>query len=377
MAQLDYDTALAEFAGELRGFLALTSGAAGFGLAGAPGDDALVQAADQLAARSTALIGQTSQFLAAADPAVCLGAEQHLLAHAATSLKIADQLLAAAAAQEGAEVAPVSLQEEATGIDELLAALETPLEVTGAKVQATALAGLADAPPATRAELLASVDETMEGLLQSASKVARDTLTGMVGLDTALLKQAAKLVSADLAEVIDKLGATVSSLVAKAVTFIVQAYDSLLAALGQEATSRLRQQAAEWLERLQQGDALARVLGAILETQVTRQQVGQVVEASSATEPVLGQTRSNVEALKPSFQARTKLIGQILAALAVIKRIPAAKAPTVELGFAAIYVLLLGTTVYFGADYVDAPRLERLGRIPGVLHTVEAGLAAA
>ncbi len=36
---------------------------------------------------------------------------------------------------------------------------------------------------------------------------------------------------------------------------------------------------------------------------------------------------------------------------------------------------LLGFVVYTGSDYVDAPRLERIGRVPGVLHVVETGLA--
>lgn len=374
MAETAYLATVAEYTNELRDFLDLAAGSTGFGLAGVASTDDLATGADQLATRSATLIEQTSQFLAADDPVVCLGAEQHLLAHAAISLKVADQLLAVAAAQEGAEAAPVSLQEEATGIDELLVVLETALDTSGAEVQPAAAAGLAGAAPASRADLLATIDETMQGLLRSAGKLARDTLTGMVGLDTALLRQAARMVSADLGELVDRLGAAVSGLVAKAATFIVQAYDSLLAALGQDAASQLRQQAAEWLERLQQGEVLADVLSAILEAQVTRQQVGQVVEASQAPDSVLGQTRSDVEALGPSFQARTKLIGQILAAVAVIKRLPAAKAPMIELGFAAVYILLLGTTIYVSGDYVDAPRLERLGRIPGVLHTVEAGL---
>jgi hypothetical protein len=82
-----------------------------------------------------------------------------------------------------------------------------------------------------------------------------------------------------------------------------------------------------------------------------------------------------VDALPGSFNARTKLAGQILAGVAILKRIPAARLPMVELATAAVYIGLLGFVVYTGSDYVDAPRLERIGRVPGVLHVVETGLA--
>ena len=47
----------------------------------------------------------------------------------------------------------------------------------------------------------------------------------------------------------------------------------------------------------------------------------------------------------------------------------------VELATATAYLVLLGYVIYTGGDYVDAPKLEKLGRVPGVLHVVEAGLA--
>ena len=57
------------------------------------------------------------------------------------------------------------------------------------------------------------------------------------------------------------------------------------------------------------------------------------------------------------------------------ERIPAARVPMVELATAAAYLVLLGYVIYTGGDYVDAPKLEKLGRVPGVLHVVETGLA--
>jgi hypothetical protein len=45
-----------------------------------------------------------------------------------------------------------------------------------------------------------------------------------------------------------------------------------------------------------------------------------------------------------------------------------------ELATGVILLLLLGYVVLVGADYTDAPRLARIGRVPGVLATVQSGL---
>jgi hypothetical protein len=82
-----------------------------------------------------------------------------------------------------------------------------------------------------------------------------------------------------------------------------------------------------------------------------------------------------VASLPPQFAARSKLSRQILAALAVIKRFPAARVPWVEVASGAVYLALLGFIVYVGGDYLDAPKLKRLDRVPGVVHVVETGLA--
>jgi len=46
-----------------------------------------------------------------------------------------------------------------------------------------------------------------------------------------------------------------------------------------------------------------------------------------------------------------------------------------KLGEQAAYLVLPGYVIYTGGDYVDAPKLEKLGRVRGVLHVVETGLA--
>lgn len=374
MTTNDYQTAVAAYADELRSLFAPEPAESRSAEPHAASADTLAGRADSLAARSTELLDQTALFLSDDDPTVRLGAEQSLLAQAVASLRVAEGLMAAEAAEEDAGTRSAGSQPEPAGFDDLLALLESPLDTMGGDVAAEP-ALTRGAPEASRDELIAAASDAIDQVLDGVGAFGKDALAGLLGLDTALLKQAAQLISGELAELVAKLGEQASLLVSKAVRFLLQAYDSLLAALGQDAASALRQQVAGWLEQIQQGDSVAQFVGAALQVDVVRAQVADLVAASQASAETLGQTEANVEALPGSFNARTKLAGQILAGIAVLKRIPATRLPMVEVATAAVYIGLLGFVVYTGSDYVDAPRLERIGRVPGVLQVVETGLA--
>ena len=375
MPQSDYSTLVADYAAELSELFAPESARAAGRPPQAPGPDELADRAERLAPLAADLTRRTAEFLSDDDPSVCLGAEQNLLAQAAAALRVADGLLAATGeeADEGVRSAGGAAE---PAFDDILAIIKAPLADTGTAALGDAESiGTRAVNKATADELLAACDAAIDQILSGVGAFGRDSLAGLVGLDTALLKKAAQLIGGEAADVIAKLGEQASRLVAKGVAFIVQAYDSILAALGQDATSELRQKAAEWIERLQEGGAIADILGGVFETGDTRQRIADLVAVSAAAPPVLGEAEAAVEALPAGYQARTKLAGQILAGLGILKRIPAARVPMVELATAAAYLVLLGYVIYTGGDYVDAPKLEKLGRVPGVLHVVETGLA--
>lgn len=375
MAPLEYSSTAAAYAVGVRGLFAPSSSSTR-GQAIAPDAEELARRAEQLQALAAALNQETIAYLGADDADVRLGAEQHLLAQAAANLQVADGLLAAAATAGEIEAPPPTRgpQPAPLAFDPLLAILQTPLAETGASVR-PAGQPTRGTPSASRDELLATAGEVFEDVLGSTGRFARDVLAGIVGLDPALLKQAAGMVSKELGELVQHLGDQASRLLAKAVAFIVQAYDNLLAALGQDATSQMRRQVAEWLDRLQEGEALSTLLGHLFEVSKAQQRVQAAVAGSDASAVVLGQTQQAVAALPAGFAARTKLCSQLLAALGLLKHIAATRLPMVEAATAALYVALLGFVVFVGGDYVDAPRLERINRIPGVVHVVETGLA--
>ncbi len=374
MTTNDYQAAVAAYADELRTLFAPELAESRSAEPHAASAETLAERADRLAGLSADLLDQTTPLLSDDDPTVRLGAEQSLLAQAVASLRVAEGLMAAEVAEEDAETRSAAVQPESAGFDDLLSLLEVPLATIGGEVAAEPALTRGRAPQASRDDLLQAASDTIDQVLSGVGAFGKDALAGLLGLDTALLKQAAQLISSELAELVTKLGEKASLLVAKAVRFLLQAYDSLLAALGQDAASALRQEVAAWLDQIQQGDSVAQLIGAALQADAVRAQVADLVAASQASAETLGQTEASVEALPGSFNARTRLAGQILAGIAVLKRIPATRLPVVEVATAAVYLGLLGFVVYTGSDYVDAPRLERIGRVPGVLQVVEAGL---
>lgn len=373
MTTSPYQAAVAAYADELRTLFAPEPASSRSTEVQPVAPDQLAGRADRLADRAAALTAQTAAFLSDDDPGVRLGAEQNLLAQAAAALRVAEGLLVVAALDDATATRSAGPPLK-PAFDDLLALIEAPLAVAGGEV-----AGEPGEPDlsrsvaldAGRADLMAAAAAAIDQVMGGVGSFVQDALAGLLGLDTALLKQAAQLISAELADLVGQVGAQASLLVAKAARFLLQAYDSLLVALGQDAAGALRQQAAAWVEQVQQGDVTARVVGAALQVDAVRERVDEVVSTVEAPAEALGQALVAVQALPGSFQARTRLAGQALAAIAVLKRIPAARLPMIELASAAVYLGLLGFVVYTGGDYVDAPRLARVGRVRGVLQIVE------
>ena len=379
MEQQDYSSTLMVYSRELSELFAPPAKLERSSRAATLAADNLAERAERLAGHSADLIQQTASFLQAEDAMVRLGAERHLLAQAAASLRVMDGLLAAAA-EAGETEPPPALRSatvpEAYGFEDLLEILETPLQQAEA-LEIMQRAATRTAASASDEEVIASVSETLDAVLSGVADFGQDALAGLLGLDVALIKQAAGMLNEELSQAIEGISQQASRLVARAFTFLVQAYDSLLAALGQDVASELRQEAARWIQRLQEGEAMAALLGAVLQVPQTRAQVQTWVEAAEAPGAVLAQIQESIQMLPESYVERTKLAGQVLAGLGVVKRFPIAHTPMAQLASAIAYVALFGFVVYVGADYVDAPGLERLGRVPGVVHIVRDGLGAA
>ncbi len=272
MTTNDYQTAVAAYADELRSLFAPEPAESRSAELHAASADTLADRADRLADRSAELLDQTTLFLSDKDPNVRLGAEQSLLAQAVASLRVAEGLMAAEAVEDDVETRSAAAPPEPAGFDDLLSLLETPLDSLGGDAAAEPAQTRGAAPQASRDDLIRTAGDAIDQVLDGVGAFGKDAIAGLLGLDTVLLKQAAQLISGELAELVAKLGEQASLLVSKAVRFLLQAYDSLLAALGQDAASALRQQVAGWLEQIQQGDSMAQLIGAALQADAVRAQ---------------------------------------------------------------------------------------------------------
>jgi hypothetical protein len=80
--------------------------------------------------------------------------------------------------------------------------------------------------------------------------------------------------------------------------------------------------------------------------------------------------------MNDTFRSKTGLIDKILPKIKYLTFIPAAALPQAKLVMAAAYLLMGGYVILVGGDYVDAPGLDRLDRVPGVRQVIEATIVA-
>jgi len=133
----------------------------------------------------------------------------------------------------------------------------------------------------------------------------------------------------------------------------------------------------EWFEQVKEGEQFAKLLEMLYETRRTVQELGQLVAQSPADLVKFTAATQRVDGLEASFARQIDLSEKLLQGLKYLSFVPAAALPQGRLLMAAAYVVLGAYVVLAGGDYVDARRLERLGRVPGVRRVVEGQLVAA
>jgi hypothetical protein len=158
--------------------------------------------------------------------------------------------------------------------------------------------------------------------------------------------------------------------------YAVQAYETLVTLLGPQLAQTVAQQVVEWVEEVKEGEQFGKLLERLYQTEQTSQQVRQLVTDSEAELVAFVATLEKVDGLDEDFKQKIDLSEKLLKVLKFLALVPAAALPQGRLLTAAAYLVLGGYVVLAGADYVDAQRLERLDRVPGVRQVVETNLGA-
>ena len=153
--------------------------------------------------------------------------------------------------------------------------------------------------------------------------------------------------------------------------FAAQSYDSMLVMLGRQLAQQAASRVVEWLNKLKEGALFASVLEDLYETKRTSSYLGKLVADSAAELVAFTAAIEGVDTLNESYRRQAGLAQRLLTGLAFFGALPLAILPQPRVFLALGYILVGGYIVLCGADYVDAPRLRMLDRVPGMRRVAE------
>ncbi len=338
--------------------------------------EALADQADTLTTLSSELTQAAEKELHAEDAQARARASTRLLAKALTDLEVSAYLLQAAEDEESG-IEPSAMRGAERG-EVRLADLEDCLQLLVGEAEAQfRSAGRGEVTPTdvptARVELSNAVVDALALISERATRTGQTTLARLLGLGVSELAQAASVVGLDIADALG-YGEKVSRLYNSFRDFAVQSYDSLLALLGKQLAQTGAQKVLDWLDKLKQGELFGDLLERLYETGPTAQELQEVVTESEAELDGFITSIDRVDGLTDRYQQQTELVEKILRAVAFIGTLPLAVLPHPKILLAAAYILLAAYTILCGADYVDAPQLRLLNRVPGVRQVVEGQL---
>jgi hypothetical protein len=340
-------------------------------------EDLAVQA-EELAPVSEQLTREAEARLEDEDPAARIEASTSLLAKAITDLQISAYLLQAAMEQEEElEFADVELERQrglsGLGPDEDLLSLVTgePEAVVPAIDRSRSTPG---SVPDARVELSNSVDDAIDLISSRAGKVGQSALGGLVSIGAAELVNAAGIVGMDIAEALGQAEA-VTRLYELFRSYVSGAIESLIALVGRPALEAATNQALEWINEMKEGKLFGELLLKAYGTDQIVEELQLRIAGSQAELEQFVAAIQDVDKLDSAFHQQIKLAEKLLKGLRFVGGISAAALPASKLILAGVYMILGVYIVVAGGDYVDAPRLQFLNRVPGVRQVVEVRLA--
>lgn len=327
--------------------------------------------ADGMIDRSEELGTAAEAGLASGDTAVRELAEAQLIAAAAMDLMIADDL--AQADEDGAA-------ERSSGIPlaELYEILDTPQQdgIT-ALLDSDHTRERSHSTGEPRSTALAATDTALEDILDDAGAAAAALTTSLLEIPALPLQQAGAAVSHEL---LQRLGEKVSLVLRKAVALVVKAIDKLAKALGQTARDTARQEAADWLQRLKQGEVLRSLLSMLYEPQRISAEVEQLVDTAPDDEQALREVSARLNGLGVRFAKHRKVLEWLARGLALVRNWLLGLQPWGPIALVSAHATAIGYVVYLGGDYVDwyrTGRSERLDFVPGIRTVVRESMVVA
>jgi hypothetical protein len=309
------------------------------------------------------------QRLEAADPRERAMAAQRLLAKAGTELQISVYLKEAGDDEAaGAPPSPQNLTERSgrtqAQVDEYLGVLAADEAVSPASPDRAGRR-------LTKEQLVTSACDACDLIAKRAGESAKKAFEGLLGVGLADLGAVAGSVASAVAGSLGAAGGGLSRLYALCRDFVKNVFDSIVALLGDQLAKIIGDKVVAWIKEAKDqhlfGDWLSRAYGveSIKQDLTTRLNDAKAAIPSSFVADAL-------EALNSRFTRDMKLTDKLTDGLGWLKFVPGLSGPEGLLLRAAGYALLLAWAVVDGADYLDSPHLDLIGRIPGVPAMVDA-----
>lgn len=340
----------------------------------------LAAQAEALAPVSEELTREAEARLAAKDPMARIQAATSLMAKAVTDLQVSAYLLQAAMDQEAehefaGEVAERQRSRSTLGPEDdlLRLVLGEPEAVAPAAERSARVPG---SVPAARTELSNSIDDAIELISSRAGRVGQSALAGLVGIGASELAHAAGLVGMDIAEALGQ-AEKVTRLYELFRSYVTGAVESLIALVGRPALEAATNQALEWINDLKEGKLFGETLLKLYGASQTVAELNLEIAASEAALEQFVAAIQDVGKLDSAFQQQIKLAEKLLQGLRFIGGVSVAALPASKLILAGVYMVLGVYIVAAGGDFIDAPHLRFLDRVPGVRRAVEIRLAVA
>lgn len=372
-----YQTVARAYADGVRDLLGLTAAPpTGHEVRGRRGLADLAEQAAALAPISAQVTEAARGRLDAADPLERSWAATQLLAKALADLQVGVFLLQTAEADRtprGPRAAPEATEEAAAFAADLKEALDVLLaEEPAARRAVRALTVPADLPSA-RGQLTGLVAAALNLIRARAADAGQSALSGLLALGLGKVAEAAGLIGMDLAQALG-VAEQVTRLYVLARDFALNAYNAVVAVFGPAIVQSAIQQALAWLNDVAAGQQFDRLLEQLYQTQQTSAQLAQLIAESQADLSRFIIALQGVDGLQTSFQQQISMVAKLLQGFRFFGGAAIVAIPQVTVLIAAAYLALFSYAVLAGADYVDAARLKRLNRVPGVRQVVEMSL---
>jgi len=228
---------------------------------------------------------------------------------------------------------------------------------------------------AAQGELLAGSGSALFLISRRATNTSEVALQRLLAIGLGELVDAVAIVGMEVAEA---LGAAekVEGLYKLFRGFLDRAMGALIALLGPELAKTVAEEAKKWAEKLDLGEHVGTLMEKLYQTQETKKALQPVIENAAADLDTFVTAIDQVGGLSERYRQQTELVDTILDKAQWLAAIPAAAVPKVHLLLGAVYLMLAGYVIFVGADYVDAPRVGWLDRVPGVRRVIEDNLAA-